>query len=236
MGLITSLALMAATVSTPSAWVESCKKTEAGAASWNTYKALAATVDLEWKNDLDHCQKLESALKKAQVIDLRNESVQDLTPVFPFEGVSQLLASNNQITKIAGIEGLKNLEILDLGNNAIEDISALPALKKLNQLRLAKNAIKDIKPILGMTQLEKLSLAYNKVRDIEGLTSLQKLNYLSIASNEIKSSDALKPLKNLQVLNLSFNLVCAPKSFEGFANKDIKIIGRDNQNCKDRPS
>jgi Leucine-rich repeat (LRR) protein len=229
---MTSLILVAATAKAPSAWVESCKKTDAGASSWNTYKALAVAVDLEWKNDLEHCSKLERALKKAQVVDLRNESVQDLTPVFPFEGLTQLLASNNQIKSIAGIEGLKSLEILDLGNNAIEDISALPALKKLNQLRLAKNEITDIKPLLGMTQLEKLSLAYNKLRDIEGIASLQKLNYLSIASNEIKAADALKAIKNLQVLNLSFNLVCSPKSLDGFVNKDIKIIGRDNQNCK----
>lgn len=236
MGLMTSLVLAAATAQAPSAWVSSCQKTEAGAARWNTYKALSVAVDLEWKNDLEHCQKLESALKKAQVIDVRNESVQDLTPVFAFDGVTQLLAANNQIKSLAGIEAMKNLELLDIGNNAIDDISALPALKKLNQLRLAKNEIKDIKPLLGMTQLEKLSLAYNKVRDIEGLGSLQKLNYLSIASNEVKASDALKPLKELQVLNLSFNQVCSPKSFDGFVNKDIKIIGRDNQNCKDRPS
>lgn len=232
MGLITSFVLVAAAAQAPSAWVESCKKAEAGSSSWNTYKALSLTVDLEWKNDLEPCKKLEAALKKAQVIDLRNESVQDLTPVFTFEGVTQLLASNNQIKSINGIEAMKNLEILDLGNNAIEDLSALPALKKLNQLRLAKNEVKDIKPLLGLTQLEKLSLAYNKVRDIEGLASLEKLNYLSLSSNEIKAVDTLKPLKNLQVLNLGFNMVCSPKAFEGFANKDIKIVGRDSQTCK----
>jgi len=232
MGLFTSLVLVAATAQAPSSWVESCQKTQTGAVSWNTYKALSLAVDLEWKNDLEQCKKLESALKKVQVIDLRNESLQDLTPVFPFEELTQLLASNNQIKSIAGIESMKNLELLDLGNNAIEDISVLPALKKLNQLRLAKNEIKDIKPLLGMTQLEKLSLAYNKVRDIEGIASLQKLNYLSMSSNEINTAESLKPLKNLQVLNLGFNLVCSPKAFDGFANKDIKIIGRDNQNCK----
>lgn len=232
MGLITSFILAAAAAQAPSAWVESCKKAESGSSSWNTYKALSVAVDLEWKNDLEPCKKLESALKKAQVIDLRNESVQDLTPVFSFEGVTQLLASNNQIKSIAGIEGMKNLEILDLGNNAIEDISALPALKKLNQLRLAKNDVKDLRPLLSLTQLEKLSLAYNKVRDIEGLGSLQKLNYLSLSSNEIKTVDALKTLKSLQVLNLGFNSVCAPKAWDGFANKDIKIVGRDNQSCK----
>ncbi|WP_141735446.1 leucine-rich repeat domain-containing protein [Oligoflexus tunisiensis] len=236
MSLVTSLVFLAAAAQGPSAWVASCQKTEPAAASWNTYRALAAAVDLEWKNDLERCRQLESALKKAQIIDLRNESVQDLTPVYALEGVTQLLASGNQIKTIAGIEEMKNLEILDLGNNAIADISAIPALKKLNQLRLAKNEIRDIKPLLTMTQLEKLSLAYNKLRDIEGMASLQKLNYLSIASNEIKSADALKPLKNLQVLNLSFNLVCSPKALDGFVNKGIKIIGRDNQNCKDRPS
>ncbi len=232
MGLITSFVLLTAAAQAPSAWVESCKKAETGSSSWTTYKALSLAVDLEWKNDLELCKKLESALKKAQVIDLRNESVQDLTPVFAFEGITQLLASNNQIKTIAGIEAMKNLEILDLGNNAIEDISALPALKKLNQLRLAKNEVKDLKPILSLTQLEKLSMAYNKVRDVEGLGSLQKLNYLSLSSNEIKTVDALKPIKSLQVLNLGFNMLCSPKAWEGYANKDIKIVGRDNQSCK----
>lgn len=51
---------------------------------------------------------------------------------------------------ISAIEGLNELQVLDLSGNEIKDITALSKCYSLTELTLTNNQISDISPIYGL--------------------------------------------------------------------------------------
>ena len=65
--------------------------------------------------------------------------------------LTQLDASDKNISSLSGIENLTALTILDLDSNQISDLSPLSRLTALNSLDLDYNPISDISPLSSLT-------------------------------------------------------------------------------------
>ncbi|MFL0198657.1 leucine-rich repeat domain-containing protein [Clostridium sp. WILCCON 0269] len=69
----------------------------------------------------------------------------------------------NKISDISPLQGLVNLQTLDLSSNPISNISALNGLTNLQHLWLDNNQISDINSLKGLTNLKILVIGHNKV-------------------------------------------------------------------------
>ena len=64
------------------------------------------------------------------------------------EALTELQASNANITYLLGLERATNLAVLNLGGNSISDISLIAKLTNLTRLFLQDNSISDISPLV----------------------------------------------------------------------------------------
>lgn len=98
-------------------------------------------------NDLDGVQFCVNA----KIIDISNNRISDLTPLFGLTNLEELNLSDNQIGYVDGIGNLVNLKSISLSNNYINDISPLFELKRLEFADLKENSI-DIKQIAELIE------------------------------------------------------------------------------------
>uniref|UniRef100_A0A336LY00 Dynein axonemal light chain 1 n=1 Tax=Culicoides sonorensis TaxID=179676 RepID=A0A336LY00_CULSO len=129
----------------------------------------------------------------------------------------KLSLSTNNIDKIAGISGMKNLKILALGRNNIKFLTGLDAVAEtLEQLWISYNLIEKLN---GIEKLQKLKIFYasnNKIKDwteVARLGNLPLLEDLLLKGNPIKRDDmdmevykreVIKRVPTLQILDGEF--------------------------------
>lgn len=77
----------------------------------------------------------------AETVEANGLGLSDISKVSGFSNVKHLDLSNNSISRLSPLFQLKTLETLDLSNNRISDVSALTSLKNLKQLWLGGNSI-----------------------------------------------------------------------------------------------
>ncbi len=135
-----------------------------------------------------------------------------------------------QISEIVGLNGLHNLEELDLENNKIVEISGFEELKNLKVLNLQKNNIKIIQGLENLSNLEILYLDYNDIMEIKGLNRLLNLKELYLSNNQISDIKNLENLINLTDLDLNHNNIneikglhyCIKLEFLDLSHNNIK--------------
>jgi Leucine Rich repeats (2 copies) len=93
-------------------------------------------------NDLDGVQ----FCIHARSIDLSNNRITDLEPITGLKNIEELNLSDNQVGYIDGLSNLVNLKSIILSNNFFDDISPLFELEKLEYADLSGNKV-DIKQI-----------------------------------------------------------------------------------------
>lgn len=98
-------------------------------------------------NDLDGVQFCANA----KTIDLSNNRISDLTPLFGLINLEELNLSDNNIGYIDCLSNLLNLKSLILSNNNIGDISPLFELKMLEYTDLKENNI-DLKQVKALIE------------------------------------------------------------------------------------
>ena len=77
----------------------------------------------------------------AKTMDLSDNYISDLTPLFGLSLLEELNLAYNKIECIDALNNLENLECLDLSNNKIEDISPLFDLERLDYVDLRGNNV-----------------------------------------------------------------------------------------------
>ena len=121
--------------------------------------------------------------------------------------IIKLNFSNNNLSKISGLDSLDRLEKLILYNNKIESINGVQKLEKLKELILNSNQIRSIGSLDSLVHLEKLDLGGNLIEKIENLEANKGILYLVLFSNYIKKIENLEKLVNLTSLDLSQNYI-----------------------------
>lgn len=81
----------------------------------------------------------------------------------------------DDITKIKGLEKLRDLKVLDMNGNNISEIKGLKNLINLKRLDLSENKITEIKGLEKLENLEELDLGGNKITEIKGLENRTEL-------------------------------------------------------------
>ena len=121
--------------------------------------------------------------------------------------------SKNQLKKIDvhAFAALPNLSSLDLSHNQLKEILPLNGLKQLQTLNLQGNKIQKIqeKAFASLPKLVTLNLNFNELQSLPNNIFAQQSNLrnLTLSSNELESlpQEIFKPLENLVKLHLDSN-------------------------------
>jgi len=107
------------------------------------------------------------ALKKLEMLNLRNTGLRDLTPLLGLNKLRYLDLNLNRIESLDGIGGLTELRYLNIGKNRFSDIGELRKLVNLQELVISNNDIRDLSPILSLPKLGRVQLYNNPKVDID---------------------------------------------------------------------
>ena len=110
------------------------------------------------------------------------------------------MLGKNQITRIRGLDSLKNLEMLDLHTNKISKIENISHLSGLRVLNLSNNNISAVENLSGLSSLNELNLRKNIITVVDGIQNCPQLKKLFLTQNKIESFDKIKCLKDAKLL------------------------------------
>ena len=162
-----------ATVDIPDPNLRAAIENELGVASGDTIRP----GDMETLTELIATHKnirnltgLEYATK-LQVLDLRDNSISDISPLAKLTNLTTLRFARNNITDISPVARLTNLTELNFRSNSVSDIAPVTRLTNLTSLWLNGNSISDISPLAKLTRLTELRLDDNSISDISPLVA-----------------------------------------------------------------
>jgi internalin A len=176
---------------------------------------------------IEECQKNKSKKLELSFCNLTEIPKE----IAGFDWLESLSLSNNQLTKIEGLEQLTNLSELNLSWNQITKIEGLEQLTNLSVLELHNNQLTKIEGLEQLANLSRLYLHNNQLTKIEGLKQLANLSELYLDSNKLTKIEGLEQLANLSVLNLNSNQLTKIEGLEQLANLSVLYL-HDNQLTK----
>lgn len=126
-------------------------------------------------------------------LDLYDNQIERIANLDGLPALSVLLLGKNRITDIGGLSSLKStLRVLDLHGNKLTTLgSRINCLQLLKSLNLAGNQIRQInqQDFQGLRSLRELNLKRNKLRRINGFQHLVALERLWLCHNELHKVD-----------------------------------------------
>ena len=147
------------------------------------------------------------------------------------EGLTQLESlelSNAPISDISPLKGLTQLNYLQLSGASVSDLSPLEGLDRLTELFLYGNPVSDLSPLAGLTQLEALGLSNTPISDISPLEGLTQLWSLGLPNSSISDLSPLEGLTWLSQLSLNDNNISDLSSLEGLTNLNWLSLNDNN--------
>ena len=93
------------------------------------------------------------------------------------------------------LKKLKTISILFLPGNQISDIAVLSLVENIEYLNLKDNQITDVLPLQGLKNLRHLELQNNQITDITPLKDLPGIEYLDLSNNPVIGSHTIDQLK-----------------------------------------
>jgi Leucine-rich repeat (LRR) protein len=119
-------------------------------------------IKLREYGDLD-VDFLPLYLEEIEEFELSSSDLNDLDGVQYCIHARSIDVSNNRITDLSPLIGLKELEELNLSDNQVGIIDELSFLKNLKSVHLTNNYIDDISPLFELKDLEYVELSGNNV-------------------------------------------------------------------------
>ena len=160
------------------------------------------------------------AFSNLEWIDLRNNQIEDLTPLTEMKLRTAKLGYN-ELVSLDALAGSEDMTYLAAEGNLLDDISALSEMQGLTWLLLGDNEISDLDPLADKTALVRLELPRNDISAIAALSELTSLERLDLASNRIASVEPLSELGNLRRLDLGGNRVVDIRPLSRLANVEV---------------
>ncbi|HAP60801.1 MAG TPA: GTPase, partial [Cytophagales bacterium] len=102
-------------------------------------------------------------------------------------------------------DSLVNLTSLDLSNNQLTRLGGLDALVNLTELKLRNNQLTLLGGLEGLVSLTSLYLRENELTTLGGLEGLGNLTSLYLDSNQLTSLAGLEPLVGLTRVDAEYN-------------------------------
>jgi hypothetical protein len=139
-------------------------------------------------------------------LDAPDRVIVDLTGLEYATNLRTLRLLRNNITSIAVVAGMTQLEELVVNNNHIGNLSPVAGLTNLRHLDVHDNhAVSNVSPLAGLVNLERLVLRGNLISNVAPLAGLTKLRWLYLEDNRISDISPLLNLPPLELLNLEDN-------------------------------
>ena len=115
----------------------------------------------------------------------------ELTPVLqkareqgkPFDQITELNCSYNQLTSLDGIEKLRNLEILYCYYNHLTSLRGIENLRNLEVIWCYYNQLTSLEEIENLRNLKELYCSNNQLTSLEGIENLNNLKELWCRNN-----------------------------------------------------
>ncbi|XP_017090537.2 uncharacterized protein [Drosophila bipectinata] len=156
--------------------------------------SFAALEQLSIKNkQLSLSASYGNIFQQLVFLDLYDNQIERIANLDGLPVLSVLLLGKNRITDIGGLASLKDsLRVLDLHGNKLTTLgSKINCLQQLKSLNLAGNQIRQInqQDFLGLRCLRELNLKRNKLRRINGFQHLVALERLWLCHNDLHKVD-----------------------------------------------
>lgn len=159
---------------------------------WGKQKSNPANGDSEDPHDGDMDNGNCRILLKLEVLHLGYNEIRSLPQLqlHRLPSLKALFLQGNDINKLEGLEGLRNLVELVLDANKVKTISpfSFAHLYNLTELHLEENRLVSLAGLDPLSKLERLYLGSNKIQEIaefEHLTSLSCLSDISLINNPV---------------------------------------------------
>ena len=121
---------------------------------------------------------------------------------------------------------MQRLTRLVADEQGIRDLTGLEYATKLDHIELRHNAISDLSPLAGLTRLHNIKLRGNRIREVSSLDRLTNVDWLGLEENEITDLSPLAGLKKLTGLGISGNPVSDVSSLAGLISLEgIAAVG-----------
>ncbi len=164
------------------------------------------------------------------ILRASNRDIKDLTGIAFAVNLEELWISENPISDLSPLVGLKNLiglgawdtpaisdlsplvklpklKWLDFGSFPAPDLSPLADIKSLRRLTFHDGGIEDISQLAEFTGLTILDIAYNSTTDLSPITKLTNLEKFVANTNGISDIRPLAALTNLKHLDIHGNKI-----------------------------
>ena len=137
-------------------------------------------------------------------MNISSNDVTSLRPLSQFKNLRHLkIEGNHDISSLAGLEGLTQIETLEARVLSLTDITALSALTQLKDLDISANKITDITPVKNMKRLEIINLDGNReLQDISALSGKAELNTVTLYRTQINDLSPLLSSPKLRRINI----------------------------------
>jgi Leucine-rich repeat (LRR) protein len=119
-------------------------------------------------------------------LDINTTNVSDITGLENCANLQYLYAYSTDISSLAPLAGLTNLQSLVLWDNMnLTDISVLSGKTTITELNVGSTGVSqdDFPVVLTLTNLTNLYMYSDNIADIEGIQALTNLHYLGLYSN-----------------------------------------------------
>ena len=140
----------------------------------NIEDIVAPDCGIKSLEGLQYCESLN-------YVDLTNNSISDLSPLYQIDYIGTLLISDNNISSLYPLRSTY-LETIVFDNNKVSDISPLANSKYLEVVHFANNKVSNISALSGMTFLNSLRMNSNPVSDLSPIKDIPDLSNLEISS------------------------------------------------------
>jgi Leucine-rich repeat (LRR) protein len=115
-----------------------------------------------------------SAIVRKAIADQLNKKPDELTTE-DYEKTTVLDLSGTQVSDLASVKELKNLQRLDLRGTAVSDLTPIKELTGLQWLDLWDTKVSDLSPLKALISLQFLRLYETKVSDLTPIKELKGL-------------------------------------------------------------
>ncbi|MDD5053656.1 MAG: leucine-rich repeat domain-containing protein [Sulfuricurvum sp.] len=139
-----------------------------------------------------------------EIIDVRNNRIEDITPLAKVTNLKALNISYNSIIDLKPLSSLKKLERIDIHNDQIIDITPLESIHSLQSISLYGNGISDIISLAKLPNLQELSVHSDNLCNVCDLNTSTRLKVLNLTGNtQLSTIACLQGLKNIEELNIA---------------------------------
>ncbi len=163
---------------------------------------------------IDECKKNKNSELDLSDLEL-SEIPREIGKLYWLE---KLKFFNTQLSRIEGLENLRNLTYLGLGSTQLSKIEGLDNLKNLTYLGLGSTRLSKIEGLGNLKNLTSLDLSGTQLLKIEGLGNLKNLMSLELSDTQLSKIEGLENLTNLKSLYLSNTQIPKMEGLENLTN------------------